>query len=252
MTVKDVYNFINSFAPFSSQAAWDNSGLLLGAEDRPVSRCLVCLDVTHAELKFALENGCELIVSHHPVIFRPVKSVCASSVLWGLIKNDICVISAHTNLDKAPGGVNDALCDAIGMTYGKTGEDVADGFLNVGTLPSSLAPAAFAAQLGKTLGGAVRYIDGGSPVEKIAVCSGAGGSLAAAAAALGCTALVTGDADHHDFLDAAALGISLFAAGHYETERLIAPRLRDRLAANFGDAAFFCPPSQNPITVIAE
>ena len=140
MKAVDVLSFIDTFAPFSTQAAWDNSGLLLGAADREVTKALVCLDLTKGAAEYAVSHGCDLIVSHHPVIFRAIKSVGADSILWPLIKNDICVISAHTNLDKAPGGVNDTLCELLSLDFTKCGDGIGEGFLNVGDFSQAMTP----------------------------------------------------------------------------------------------------------------
>lgn len=250
MKVKDIYNWIDAFAPFSSQAAWDNSGLLFGSLEREVSKVLLCLDVTMEAARFAAENGCELMISHHPVLFHPVKQISSDSVYWTLIKNDISVLCAHTNLDKAPGGVNDTLCDALGLEYVKFGEEIAEGFLNTGTIVQALSVPALAKYIAERLGGAVRYIDGGEPISRIAVCSGAGGDLATAAKASGCNTLITGDADHHDFLDAAAIGVSLFAAGHHETEVLITKKLYAQLSEAFPSVAFLEFTNRNPIKTV--
>ena len=250
MRIQEIYTYLDGFAPFETQAAWDNSGLLIGSGDTAVERVLIALDVTLQTAQYAAENSCGLIVSHHPVIFRAVKSIPRSSVVHTLIRNGIAVISAHTNLDKAPGGVNDTLCERIGMEYEKAGESAGDGFLNIGTLKNAFDAKGFAVYLSKRLDASVRYIDGGETLERIAVCAGAGGEFAAQAKALGCSALVTGDADHHDFLDAAALGVSLFAAGHYATEVPVTDVLYRKLSNAFPDTEFLVCPKNDPIVTV--
>ncbi len=250
MTAGDIFLYIDSFAPFAAQASWDNSGLLLGDAGREVRKALVCLDLTKEAAVFAAREGCGLIVSHHPVIFRSLKAISSASVFWPLIQNDICVISAHTNLDKAPGGVNDTLCALLFSSYEKCGETPGDGFLNIGIFDKAMDASETAAFLKERLGGAVRYIDGGKKICKAAVCAGSGGEFYKEAAALGCDALITGDADHHDFLDAAALGLSTFAAGHYETEYPIVPVLAKRLADRFPEIEFHEYPRINTIITI--
>lgn len=247
MKVQDVYEYINGFAPFGTQCAWDNSGLLLGDASQTVSRVLVCLDVTAETALYAVENGCGLIVSHHPVIFHALKSIPASSVITPLVKNGIAVISAHTNLDIAPGGVNDTLCETLGLPFKKCPPEIAEGFLNVLSLPRPLSAPEIALLVSEKLHAHVRYIDAGLHVCEAAVCGGSGGSFAAEAKLLGCGALITGDADHHDFLDAAALGVSLFAAGHFETENPVAQKLQGLLAAAFPGTEFITPPASSPV-----
>lgn len=247
MTVGDVYLFLDSIAPFASQAAWDNSGLLLGGKEREICKTLVCLDLTKETVQYAVENCCDLIVSHHPVIFRAIKSISSESVFWPLIKNDICVISVHTNLDKACGGVNDTLCEVLFSKYEKCAEDIGEGFLNVGTFDMPFTAAETASLLKNRLGGSVRYMDGGKPIRKAAVCAGAGGEFYQEAAMLGCDALITGDADHHDFLDAASLHVALFAAGHFETEIPVIGVLAKKLSERFPDIVFLEFPGKNTI-----
>ena len=238
MKIKDIYAWIDAYAPFSTQAAWDNSGLLLGSAERDVTKVLVCLDVTEDAARFAVQTHCDLILSHHPVIFRPVKQIGADSVYWTLIRNDISVLCAHTNLDKAPGGVNDTFCELIGMEYEKCPDTLAEGFLNIGNFSETYSAAGLAAFLSEKLGGAVRYINVGEEIRTVAVCTGAGGEFAAQAREAGYSALITGDADHHDFLDAAAIGVSLFAAGHHETEVPIVHKLCTMLTAAFEQVEF--------------
>ena len=218
MKVLDVYNALDRFAPFCSAAGWDNSGLLIGDPDAAVSRVFLCLDVTEEALAEAQRCGAELIVSHHLVIFRPLKSISYASIQAKLLRAGLHVICAHTNLDKAAGGVNDSLCAALGVPYEKMPPEVAEGFLNVCTLPEAVSEEAFAALLQTKLGARVSFLPRARAVSKIGVCSGAGADFVKEAAQSGCDAYLTGEASHHEYLDAAAEGITLFTAGHYETE----------------------------------
>ena len=114
-TVNDVYEYINSIAPFEKQCEWDNSGFIVGDKNAVISKIGVVLDITNDAVKYASENRIDLIVSHHPVIFRGIKTVTADDPTYMLIKNGISAICAHTSLDIAKGGVNDALADALGF-----------------------------------------------------------------------------------------------------------------------------------------
>ncbi len=249
MKVSRIYNYIDNIAPFSLQAAWDNSGLQLGSMEKTVSRVLLCLDVTKDAASYAASEKCDLTVSHHPLIFHPLKSISADSAICTLIKNDIAVISAHTNLDRAEGGVNDTLCEELSLQYEKADASIGDGFLNIATLDRDLNASAFASYLRERLGGPVSYIDSKNKLGKLAVCCGAGGGFIKEALLLGCGALLTGDADYHEFLDAEALGISLFAAGHYETEVPVLPKLKSLLCAAFPDMEFIVYPGTNKIKI---
>ena len=115
MKVKDIYNAINEFAPYKNAEKWDNCGILVGNPDKEISKVLLCLDVTYEVINEAEKIGAELILSHHPIIFNPLKNVLANSIVYQLIKKDISVISSHTNLDISPEGVNLALANAAGL-----------------------------------------------------------------------------------------------------------------------------------------
>ena len=107
MTVQEIYDIMNAYAPFSLQESYDKSGLLVGAPEKAIKRILLTLDITIPVVTEAAEKQCDLIVSHHPVIWDPLKSVSPAHPVWHLIRHDIAAISAHTNLDIAPGGLND-------------------------------------------------------------------------------------------------------------------------------------------------
>ena len=238
MTVNDVYNYIDGFAPFASAAPWDNSGLLIGDLHAGVQKAFVALDVTPAVVREAAALGAQLIVSHHPVIFHPLRQIAFDSVQAKLLQTGISVLCAHTNYDKATGGVNDVLCDTLGLPFQKAAPDIAEGFLNLCVSEPCLSPAAFASLVAKKLKARVSYYPSGGTVSKIAVCAGAGSDFLKEAAALGCDAYLTGEASHHDYLTAAEAGITMFAAGHYETEFPAVLSLYDRLRTAFPDAVF--------------
>jgi len=136
------------------------------------------------------------------------------------------------------------------MDYYKLPEEYGEGFLNAGTIKGITGASALAEYISFKLGGAVRYIDSGDPIEKIAVCGGAGGEFFPEAKAAGCTALITGDADHHDFLDAAALGVSLFAAGHFETEVPVTDVIFKLLSEKCTEVEFILYPKENSILTV--
>ncbi len=244
---KDFYNYIDSFAPFASQTVWDNSGLLVGSFNNEVNRVLLSLDITEFEIEKAKEINAQLIISHHPVIFSAQKTFLDTSVAFEAARAGISLLCVHTNLDKATGGVNDTLCEKIGLNYEKMPPEIADGFLNVGTTDREYTPNEYAKLLSEKLGATVRFSAMEGNIRKVAVCSGAGASFFADAKALGCDALVTGDASYHDFLDAMHSGIAVFAAGHFETEVIIVEKLQKILAEKFEDTEFVVSDRPNPI-----
>ena len=139
MTVKDIFDFLNEKFPVNTACDFDNVGILAGDPDSEVTGAVISLDCTPAAIKTAADNGCNLIITHHPVIFGGIKTVLAGSAVFSLIKSGISVISMHTNLDIGTGGVNDTLCFALGLQNVQK-VTAKDGFLiNKGTLPSPLS-----------------------------------------------------------------------------------------------------------------
>lgn len=227
-SVTQVYEELCRLAPPELAQSWDNSGLLvnMGGE---VTGVLCALDITPAVVREAQQLGCNLTVSHHPVIFAPLKSLSAGDVPALLVQSGISAICMHTNLDAAAGGVNDVLAEKIGLQnvceFAQLGR--------IGTLSSPVSAREFAAMCAQRLGASVRLADAGKPVQRVALVGGSGGDMAVQAAAEGADILLTGDASHHHALDALAAGISLAAAGHYCTEAPVVPVLAQRLSQAF-------------------
>lgn len=241
--VKDFYGYLNSIAPFETQEDWDNSGMLVGDMDAEVKKVAVVLDITHEEIKKAKAIGADLIISHHPVIFSPVKSVTKGSVPYELVASSINALCCHTPLDIADGGTNDSLAELLGIEVTRTEDPI----LRLGTVEPTTAEN-LAGKIAKTLNTKVRYADAGRKIEKIAICTGAGCSLIEAAGEI--DAFITGDASHHNFLDCVQEGITLIAAGHYETEIVVVPVLVKKLQAQFPDIEIIDIKQENPIKFI--
>ena len=241
--VKDFYGYLNSIAPFETQEDWDNSGMLVGDMDAKVKKVAVVLDITHEEIKKAKAIGADLIISHHPVIFNPIKSVTRGSVPYELVASSINALCCHTPLDIADGGTNDSLAELLGIEVTRTEDPI----LRLGTVEPTTAEN-LAGKIAKTLNTKVRYADAGRKIEKIAICTGAGCSLIEAAGEI--DAFITGDASHHNFLDCVQAGITLIAAGHYETEIVVVPVLVKKLQAQFPDIEIIDIKQENPIKFI--
>lgn len=241
--VKDFYGYLNSIAPFETQEDWDNSGMLVGDMDTEVKKVAVVLDITHEEIKKAKAIGADLIISHHPVIFSPVKSVTKGSVPYELVASSINALCCHTPLDIADGGTNDSLAKLLGIEVTRADDPI----LRLGTVEPTTAEN-LAGKIAKTLNTKVRYADAGRKIEKIAICTGAGCSLIEAAGEI--DAFITGDASHHNFLDCIQAGITLIAAGHYETEIVVVPVLVKKLQAQFPDIEIIDIKQENPIKFI--
>ena len=241
--LKDFYGYLNSIAPFETQEDWDNSGMLVGDMDAEVKKVAVVLDITHEEIKKAKAIGADLIISHHPVIFNPIKSVTKGSVPYELVASSINALCCHTPLDIADGGTNDSLAELLGIEVTRTEDPI----LRLGTVEPTTAEN-LAGKIAKTLNTKVRYADAGRKIEKIAICTGAGCSLIEAAGEI--DAFITGDASHHNFLDCIQAGITLIAAGHYETEIVVVPVLVKKLQARFPDIEIIDIKQENPIKFI--
>ena len=230
ITVQQVLEEMRRIAPPELAESWDNVGLLVDA-GRPVDAILTTLDITAPVVEEAVRLGCSLIVSHHPVIFDPIKRITADELPALLLKGGVSAICMHTNLDAAPGGVNDTLAELLGM---RDTVPFADGCGRIGTVDATTAKA-LAELCADTLGPGVRYVEAGRPVLRLAEVSGAGGSYWKEALDLGADCLVTGEANHHAACDARRLGMGLVAAGHWATERPIAGVLAKRLKEAFPD-----------------
>ena len=218
MTVQDLYNLIDGFAPFATQEEWDNSGFLVGSASQEVTHVLFALDVTESVIDEAVSLGAQLIVTHHPLMFSPVRSLTDGDyegrLLRRLIRENISLIAAHTNLDQAPGGVNDALAEACGLA-----EVSGEGFFRSGLLPEPITAGAYADQLSQRLHTVVRVMGPADRmIRKAGLCSGGGSDFWQKAAETGCDAFITGEIKHHLALAMADSGLVGFECGHFATE----------------------------------
>ena len=219
MTVQDILEFLQQKAPVSLAEEWDNVGLLIGDEDAPVEAVVIALDVTDAVLDHAIAQGAQLIITHHPVIFEPLKTLPADCIAHRLIKAGIAVISMHTNADKAFGGVNDCLCERLGLSNVSVAPD---GLSRIGTLPASMSATVFAEYVAHCLNTAVRVKAGADEIRTVAVCGGAGADLVIPLLDRA-DAAVTGEVKHHEWLSVPAAK-TLVDGGHYATENAVIDR----------------------------
>lgn len=228
VTLQELFEKINEWAPWDTAEPWDNCGIIVNM-GQTVTGVLCALDITHDVIDEAKERGCNVIFAHHPVIFKPVKSLSEEDVFVRLAREGISAVCAHTNLDKAENGVSHTLARCVGLS------DItcADGFLYTGVLPQEMTMAQFAAWAGQCLGACVQYTCAEKTVKRIAVVSGAGGDFFREAAALGCDCLLTGEASHHEALDAQQMGLALAAAGHCETEYPVVAVMAKKLSTWF-------------------
>lgn len=232
MTVKELYDYLDAQIPRALSCAWDNDGLMCCSEpERQVRRVLLTLDVTDEAISAAIERGCDVILSHHPLIFRGLGHVVTEDAVGGrvirLLREGIAAMSFHTRLDALTGGVNDKLAARLGLTgtvpFGEA-DPVPMG--RVGTLVDGGSPdiADFARLVREALGAeGVKYAGCGREVHRVAVLGGSGADFVAAAVAAGADTFVTGELKYHQLSDAVGLGINLVEAGHFETEAPVLP-----------------------------
>ena len=246
--VRDIYNYINEIAPFSLQAGYDNSGLVVGNQYYGVKTVLTALDITNDVITDAEELGAELIITHHPPIFRAIKKIDTESPVGALMMNGISVISAHTSFDSAKGGMNDLLCEKLGLTPDRSLAEE-DG-VPVGYICSCapIKPEELAEKIKAALGcEVVRFNDMGGSIETVAVCSGSGGSLLGDVIANEVDAYITGDIKHDVFIDAYNAGVTVFDAGHFHTEDIFCDHLADKLKERFPELTVLKAPSDKDV-----
>ena len=229
ITAKDIEHALYELAPRSYAEDWDNVGLLCGRKNKEVRKILVALDPFMDVCEEAAEVGADIIVTHHPLIFHAPSFITdhdpVGKCILFLAKHDIAAANAHTNLDNAPGGVNDCLAQTLGLQeitvidpHGKDEQGREWGLLRCGeTTEQSLTD--FAAYVKNQLHcEGLRFVDGGNSVHKVAVGGGACGDEVETALRAGCDTLVTADVKYNQFQDAADRGLNLIDAGHFETE----------------------------------
>jgi dinuclear metal center YbgI/SA1388 family protein len=246
--IQQVCQFLNQFAPIRLAEEWDNVGLLTGDRESSCKKIMTCLTVTPESAAEAIEEDADLIVSHHPLPFRPLKRITTDSIpsklVWDLARANVAIYSPHTGFDSALEGINQSLAEKIGLEQIKPLTVIPNDEQNLG-----------AGRVGKTAGGPQRLPEFvnlikktfdkqtiklvGQPdhaVEKVAVACGSGGSFLSDAIRVGCDTFVTGEASFHSCLEAQAAGVNLILIGHYDSERFAVEMLADRLAAEFSDA----------------
>ncbi len=236
MKLQHIIDFLESIAPLSSQESWDNSGLLTGSAEQEITKVLLALDITTEVVKEAADKSCELIISHHPVIFDPLRSIEPDSAAALLVRNGIAALCLHTNLDKAQNGVNTALADALEL------DDPVlypEQFMCIGTLSSPMSAEDFALYVREKLSSPdVRFTNTDHMIRNAAVSSGGGGEGVALCEEFAFDAFVTGELKHHQFIYAKEHRLCAVDAGHFSTEDVVTEPLKRTLQEQFPDVAF--------------
>ena len=244
MTVQIVLDYVNSLAPKQMKYDWDNVGLLCGRRDQEVNKILVALDPFMDVCEEARAVGADLIVTHHPLIFRAPRTVTTDDTVGQCIlflaANGISAVNAHTNLDCAPDGVNDVLARTLGLEdvqvlnpMGTDAEGRPWGLLRVGNVEQMPLEDFLNRVKDRLHTPVLRYADGGKSVCRVAVGGGACGDAYPEALAAGCDTLVTADVKYNQFWDAHDLGLNLIDAGHFYTENPVCTVLAEKLQAQF-------------------
>ena len=224
MTVYELSRYMNERIPRELSCSWDNDGLMCCPDGgREVKKILLCMDVTPDAIDKAIDGGFDVIMSHHPLIFKGVKSVSGDlgipSRIIKLIKNDIAVMSFHTRFDAVDGGVNDALASLFELS--DVEKVLCDGIelMRVGDLPFEIELDSFADIVREKLGCEhLNYAACSGKVKRLAVVGGGGGSYIRDAHSSGADTYLSGELGYHNMTDCKDLQINLVEAGHYFTE----------------------------------
>ncbi|MBQ0047965.1 MAG: Nif3-like dinuclear metal center hexameric protein [Prevotellaceae bacterium] len=246
MKIKEILGALEEFAPLALQDGYDNAGLQIGlAKDADATGALLCLDVTEDVVDEAVRMGCNLIVSHHPLLFRPVKSITGNDyigrTIMKAIQEGVAIYSAHTNLDSAYEGVNYKIAEKLGLqnlawlsskgNYVRNGEQVSAGEGVIGDLPEPMSAEDFMQVVKNTFGvDSLRVnVADKKVVSRVALCGGAGAFLISQAVSSGADAFLTGEIGYHRFFGYEH-NILLLELGHFESERYTMEILHDIIA----------------------
>lgn len=231
----EIFDYLDTLAPRELAMDWDNCGLQIGSRNLAVSKILVALDPFGDVCQEAISTGAQLIVTHHPLFFDPIKAVTDETAIGRaaamLIHSGISLYSCHTDLDVAPGGVNDCLARVLGLesieTFGS------ENLLRRGNIPEQPLSEFLGAVKARLSCPGLRYVDAGKPCRKIAVGGGACADAIPDAAGAGCDTFVTSDIRYNRFWDASDLGLNLIDAGHFYTENPVCAYLAEKIQVHF-------------------
>ena len=237
MKIKEVLSALERFAPLPLQESWDNAGLQVGLTETEVSGALLCLDVTEQIVDEAVRKGCNLIVSHHPLLFRGLKTISdltdVQRTVMKTIQQQVCVVSMHTNMDNAKAGVNFKIAEKLGLQQvqffaSKTVDGIEAGSGVVGVLAEPLAADDFVKAVKKAFDVECALCNQllRRPIQKVAICGGAGDFLLDAALAESADAFITGEMHYHQYFGYEQR-IQICVIGHYQSEQFTTEIFRD-------------------------
>lgn len=259
MTNAQIISAITDFAPLSYQESWDNSGVQVGFVDEECTGVMLCVDVTPEVVDEAIVRNCSLIISHHPLLFRGLKSITGATVaeccVIKALRLGITIFSAHTCLDSARGGISHTMAQMLGATVQRVLAPQADPEIGLGvvaTLPHPMTATDFAALVRRTFNSPVCRTTTvpDHTISRIALCGGAGGEFIPAAIASGAQAYVSSDTRYHDFVDHSH-SIFLVDIGHFESENCAKSIFFDVIRKKFPNFAVYKSElEKNPINYL--
>ena len=258
MKIKEVLSALERFAPLPLQESWDNAGLQVGLTETEVSGALLCLDVNAKIVDEAIRKGCNVVVSHHPLLFRGLKTISdltdVQRTVMKAVQKGICVISMHTNMDNAKGGVNYKMAEKLGLRgvqffAPKMADGMESGSGVIGELPEVQASDDFVLAVKKTFDVECAMCNEllRRPVRKVALCGGAGDFLLDEALKAGADAFITGEMHYHQYFGYEQQ-IQICVIGHYQSEQYTAEIFRDIIEKECpGVKTFLAETCTNPI-----
>lgn len=250
MKCKELMEILEELAPRRMACDWDNPGLLAGRQEKEVKKILLTVDVDDKAVEEAVKEGVDMIISHHPLIFRAMKHITDEDFIGRrivkMIQSDISYFAMHTNYDSVPGGMADIVAERLGIMFGAPLEEMGEengaafGIGKIGILNAPMNGRSFAKKIKETFDLPYVTVYGSElwetePVKVAATCPGAGGSTIKAAIGKGAQVLVTGDIGHHDGIDAEAQGLMIIDAGHYGLEHVFLEHVETYLKERLGE-----------------
>lgn len=235
-----ILEIANTKFPFDCSEPWDNSGIQVGNLERDIKNIAFSLDANPATIRFAKENSCELIITHHPILLNPVKKILVSDLigqtLFFAIASNVDVVSLHTNLDAAPGGLNDYLADLLGLLDVVTPEDASCARLGTIARPMTLVSFTDLVKQRFLLESAAMICDGNEAqetVSRVFLASGSGAAYLPWAIGANADVMVTGDVKYHAAVDARRSGLPIIDAGHFGMEKHAIKLMADTFKREF-------------------
>ncbi len=243
----DLIKLIEREAPLELKEAWDNTGFAVGDKEAVIEKVLLSLDATEGVIAEAQENGADLLLTHHPMLFNRPDAITADNIqgkkILALVKANLNAYSAHTNLDKATGGLNEKIMVQLGLLPFENLEETEQGIGRIASIESTRLADLAAQVAAKLMISELRFVgDPDFKVQRVAVINGGGADYMMLAKAAGADCLITGDTKYHEVLDALEAGIAVIDPGHFALEwqifKLAMEELHQKILAELGAVEF--------------